>query len=150
MTACVASWAWPPVSFQEARLPNPSTKGVNLGRQAAARAPDRLIAFFFWAPAACWWARTTLESRKTSSKSASLASTSNTRCHTTLRGTREALVHGVPKAKFVGQISPGRTGAGDPQHRLDKQPVVFGRRASVAGFAGKKILDTLPLVVAKK
>jgi hypothetical protein len=34
------------------------------------------------APAACWWALTIVESRKTSSKSASLAISANTRCQT--------------------------------------------------------------------
>ena len=34
-------------------------QGVDLGAQAAARAPDGLVlAGFFWAPALCWWART--------------------------------------------------------------------------------------------
>lgn len=35
-------------------------RDVNLGAQAPARAAERLRAFFFWAPAACWWARTVM------------------------------------------------------------------------------------------
>src|ERR1035438_9289812 len=46
-------------------------RGVHLGAQSAARAPDRLSAFFFWAPAACWWARTMVESISSCSRSAS-------------------------------------------------------------------------------
>jgi len=57
-------------------------QAVNLGAQSSTRASDRLVALFLGAPAACWWALTMVESRNTSSKSASLASSSNTRCHT--------------------------------------------------------------------
>jgi hypothetical protein len=53
-------------------------QSVNLGAQSAARAPDRLFAFFFAAPAACWWARTIVLSMKTSSRSASPASSVST------------------------------------------------------------------------
>jgi len=45
--------------------------GVNFGAQPPARAPQRLFARFFWAPAACWWARTTVLSMKIASKSLS-------------------------------------------------------------------------------
>lgn len=62
------------------QLPQPFDDAVNLGRQPAARATERLVAFFLGAPAACWWARTMVESRKTSSKSASIASSAKTRC----------------------------------------------------------------------
>src|SRR5262245_42084918 len=33
-------------------------RGMDLGAQSSARASKRLRAVFFWAPAACWWART--------------------------------------------------------------------------------------------
>src|SRR3990172_1708159 len=56
--------------------------GVDLGGQPAARAPERLVTVFFAAPAACWWARTMVLSMNTSSKSASLANSSKTRCQT--------------------------------------------------------------------
>jgi hypothetical protein len=62
------------------QIPQSLDEAVNLGAQSPARAPDRLVAVFFGAPAACWWALTMVESRKTSSKSASLANSANTRC----------------------------------------------------------------------
>jgi hypothetical protein len=40
--------AFPPVRIKRMGLPNASTTGVNLGRQAAPRASDRLIATVFW------------------------------------------------------------------------------------------------------
>lgn len=58
---------------------------VNLGGQSAPRAADRLIAIFWGAPAACWWARTMVLSMKTSSKPASTASVANSACHTCAR-----------------------------------------------------------------
>ena len=49
-------------------------QGVDLGAQSAARAADRLVlAIFFWAPALCWWARTTVLSIIAYSLSASAA-----------------------------------------------------------------------------
>jgi hypothetical protein len=39
---------------------------MNLRRQAASGSPERLSAVFLGAPAACWWARTMVESMKTS------------------------------------------------------------------------------------
>ena len=48
--------------------------GVDLGAQAAAAAPDRLVATpFLTAPALCWWARTTVLSIIAYSLSASPA-----------------------------------------------------------------------------
>jgi hypothetical protein len=47
--------------------------GVPLGREAAARAAKRLLSFAFFAPAAQAWARTTVLSSMTHSRSASAA-----------------------------------------------------------------------------
>ena len=44
---------------------------MNLCRQSATRTSDILRPFFFWAPAACWWARTMVLSMKSISKSGS-------------------------------------------------------------------------------
>ena len=46
---------------------------MNFGRQSTARTTDRLVfAFFFWAPALCWCARTAVESSIIYSVSASI------------------------------------------------------------------------------
>lgn len=56
--------------------------GVDLGSQSAPRVADRLIAsVFFGAPAECWWARTIVESMKSSSRSASPRNALATRSH---------------------------------------------------------------------
>jgi hypothetical protein len=73
-------------------------EALNFRTQPAARTAERLVAVFFTAPAACWWALTMVESRKTSSKSASFANSAKTRCHTPRSDQREkrlyALFHG--------------------------------------------------------
>lgn len=40
--------------FPPRQISQPFDQAVNLGAQPPARAPDRLIAVFFGAPAACW------------------------------------------------------------------------------------------------
>jgi hypothetical protein len=55
---------------------------MNFARQTATRTADRLMAFFFWAPAECWWARTTVLSIISASKSRSPLTASTTCCHT--------------------------------------------------------------------
>jgi hypothetical protein len=50
--------------------------------ETTARAAQRLWTVFFWAPAACKWARTAVLSKKTSSKSRSPLTTVNTRSQT--------------------------------------------------------------------
>jgi hypothetical protein len=89
---------------------------MNLGGQTAPRVPERLIAVFFGAPAACWWARTMVESRKTSSKSASLASSSNTRCHTPLSDQRAKRLYTL----FQGPKAFGRSRQGEPVRAIHK------------------------------
>jgi hypothetical protein len=61
---------------------------MNLGCQAASGSPERLSAVFLGAPAACWWARTMVESMKTSRNRRSRASAAKTRCHTPARDQR--------------------------------------------------------------
>ena len=57
-----------PGKDQSQRIAQGIYAGVNLGGQAAPRPTDRLIAtVFLGAPAACWWARTTVESMNSSS-----------------------------------------------------------------------------------
>jgi hypothetical protein len=68
---------------QAQRITQGIDAGVNFGGQPASRPSDRLIAtVFLGAPAACWWARTTVESMNNSSKSASPRNASATLCQT--------------------------------------------------------------------
>lgn len=53
-----------------------------LCRQSAARTAYRLITCFFWAPAACWCARTTVLSSISTSISRSPLTAATIRCHT--------------------------------------------------------------------
>ncbi len=83
---------------------------VNLGAQSAPRAPDRLRAFFLAAPEECWCARTMVLSRNTSSKSASLANSANTLCHTPLFDQRANRMYTL----FQSPNSSGRSRHGLP------------------------------------
>ena len=68
---------------QSNRITQCIDRRMDLCGQPTPRSADRLIAtVFFGAPAACWWARTTVESMNNSSKSASPLSASATRCQT--------------------------------------------------------------------
>lgn len=55
---------------------------VPLRRQPAAAAPEGLWSVFLRAPAACWCARTVVESTRSVCKAASSCTASKTRCHT--------------------------------------------------------------------
>src|SRR3954451_2463899 len=68
-------------------------QGVNLRAQAAAAAPDRLVAApFLIAPALCWWARTIVPSIIAYSLSASPAKCRKTRSHTPVLAQRQKRV----------------------------------------------------------
>jgi hypothetical protein len=66
---------------------------MNLRAQSAARASDGLFARFFWAPAACWCARTTVLSSRSDCRSVSAPSTATIRCQTPLLPQREKRVY---------------------------------------------------------
>src|ERR1019366_588135 len=85
-------------------------RGVNLGTQPATRAPEGLRAFFFWAPAACWWARTTVLSMNSASKSTSWPTSLITRCHTPFLPQREKRVNVACQLPNAG----GRSRHGEP------------------------------------
>jgi hypothetical protein len=63
------------------------------GAQSTPRATERLCTFFYWAPAACWWARTAVLSMNNTSKSASSLTASITRVHTPFLLQREKRVY---------------------------------------------------------
>ena len=74
---------------------------VQLGTQPAARAPDGVILSPPFAPAACWWARTMVESMITYSKSGSLAKALKRLAHTPFfdhRGKRRQTLFQLPNA----------------------------------------------------
>src|SRR3954463_4994128 len=70
--------------------------------------------------------------------------------HTFQRPSSKAAKDRVPPAEPLMQIAPWRAGAGDPQHRLDEQPVVYCAAPGIAGLARKKRCDPLPLRIAQK
>jgi len=59
----------------------------------------------------------------------------------------EPLEHGVPLAESRGQIPPGTTRSGDPQHSLKKQAPVCTRPAGVAHLAQTVRFHLRPLGV---
>ena len=83
---------------------------MNLGTQAPTRTAKTLFPVFFDAPAACWWARTIVLSRKTSSKSASSQSVAKSVCQIPLSAQREKR----RKALFQAPNSGGRSRHGAP------------------------------------
>ena len=99
---------------------------MNLGAQATARAADRLI--FrppFLAPAACWWARTMVESTIRYSKSGSSDIASKYPPPNTLDApSAEAPEHAVPISKHLRKITPGSARTHDPQHAFHEHPIV--------------------------
>ena len=64
------------------RLAQRIDREMQFGRQAPARAAQRLRPYFFWAPEACWWARTMVESMNTRARSRSPASAKAIRSQT--------------------------------------------------------------------
>jgi hypothetical protein len=81
------------VQYPAQRVAQRIHRRMNLRAHPAARAPERLSAFFFWAPAACWCARTTVLSISNDSKSRSFLTAWITRCHTLFLPQRENRVY---------------------------------------------------------
>lgn len=104
--------------------------------KSAARATQSLLAVFFWAPAACWWARIAVLSSITSSKSGSLLMAWKTRSQTPLLAQREKRV------KVVCQLpsSEGKSRQGAPVRPIHKT-ASMNRRLSLAVAPGS---DALP------
>src|SRR5260221_14291078 len=123
---------------------------MNLGPQATGRAADRLI--FrppFLAPAACWWARTMVESTIRYSKSGSSDIASKIRHQTPLTLQR-------PKRRntlFQSPNASGRSRQGarthDPKHAFHEHPVVAPSRAFLVRPAYDQRRYPLPRRVAQ-
>ena len=94
---------------------------TDLRAQAAARAPDRLIFAAPFAPAACWWARTMVESMIRYSKSGFSTNALKIRSRTPfLAQRRKRWKNAVPVAELLRQIAPRRARASNPEHRINK------------------------------
>jgi hypothetical protein len=61
----------------------------------------------------------------------------------------ETLEDRIPIPESRGQVAPRRAGAGDPQHRFEKAPIILAGAAGVANLAGKQRRNPLPLLVAQ-
>ena len=94
---------------QSGKIAQALDQRMDLGAQSAARAPDRLRPFSLAAPEECWCARTMVLSRNTSSNSAPLANSVNTRCQTPLLDQR---------AKHVYTLFQRPNSAGKSRHGL--------------------------------
>jgi hypothetical protein len=62
----------------------------------------------------------------------------------------EALPGVVPVAEPLRQVAPGGAGLGDPQDGIEEQAVILGGDTGVSGFARKKVLDALPVLVGDR
>ena len=67
--------------------------------------------------------------------------------NTFARPTIEAHEYAVPQAECWGQIAPRSARAQNPQHRIDKQPIVLAVATFVALLTRNQIRDTLPLCI---
>jgi hypothetical protein len=109
---------------------------------------------FFRAPAACWWARTWLESTLIVDSAAptesSLTTTaSRIRSQVPVRGrTAQAFVGGLPRSVTFGQVASGGTGAQFPQDRVDHLAVI-APSVAVAGHLGQQGFDPGPGLVGQ-
>jgi hypothetical protein len=123
---------------------------ADLCAQAAARTPDRLIFAPPFAPAACWCARTMVESVIGYSKSGFSTNALKMRSQTPfLAHRRKALEYAVPVTKLFRQIARRCAGASQPQHGIDKQPIVLAMSTFVAILTRNKPFNALPLRVRK-
>jgi hypothetical protein len=61
----------------------------------------------------------------------------------------EADEHRIPFSEPFGQITPRRSGTGEPQHRFQKAPIVCAGATGIAHFAGQQRRDPLPLLITQ-
>lgn len=78
---------------------------MDLGPQPAPRAPECVRAVFLGAPAACWWARTTVRSMSRASTSASVRTAAMIRCPTPFFPHREPRVYVACQFPHAGATS---------------------------------------------
>ena len=103
----------------QGHLPGPAQRvaaQVQRGREAAPAAAERLRAFFFSAPAACWWARTMVESTWSWPNPVSSCKAARALAHTPLCFQREKRT----KTRCQGPNRSGRSRHGTPQRRRQR------------------------------
>jgi len=61
----------------------------------------------------------------------------------------KALEHAVPLAELIRQVSPGRSRARQPNHRIDEKAIVLAVPSFVPFLTWNKPLDAPPLRIAK-
>src|SRR5882762_2524154 len=93
-------------------------QGDDLGRQAAARASDRLILSPPFAPVACWWTRTMVPSIRAYSKSGSPDKILNSRSKTPFMAHRQKRL----KTEFQHPNMAGRSRHGAPSRTIHITP----------------------------
>jgi hypothetical protein len=64
-----------------------------------------------------------------------------------LRPIVEAMIDSVVFAEAFRQVRPGRTGASDPNHRVNKPTVIFGISTGGSRLSGKQRFDPLILLI---
>jgi hypothetical protein len=122
---------------------------LDLGPQAAARAPDRLILSPPFVPVPCWWTWTMVPSMSAYSKSGSPDRSWNSLAKTPLMAQRRNLL----KTEFHLPNVGGRSRHGAPTRAihspLNEHPVVRRRAAGIANLAGQMRRETFPLLIAQ-
>ena len=122
----------------------------DFGRHAAFGAADGLALSPPFAPCPWRWTLTMVASTMAYSMSGSSETASNSRLKTSaLTQSRKRVKTRVPVAERGRQIAPGTAGAGNPQHGLDKQPVVLAAATGIARLAQTMRLHLRPLGVSQ-
>jgi hypothetical protein len=109
---------------------------VNLRRQSASGAPERLGAVFLGTGRMLMGSNEGGVDEDLVEPALVGQAGKDSMPHACARPARKPLVRAVPAPELLGQISPRATCACDPQNRLDKHPVVRAASARVARLAG--------------
>ena len=125
-------------------------EGQDFGGHAAFRTADGLALSPPFAPCPWRWTLTMVASTMAYSMSGSSETASKSRFEDIgLHPVAEAREHGVPVAERRRQIAPWAARARDPQHRLDKKPVVLAAAPGFARLAETVRLHLRPLGVSQ-
>ena len=120
------------------QIAEPVDKSHDLGGQATARTPDRLVLAPPLAPVACWWTRTMVPSTMAYSKSGSPERTVNTRSKTPFCAQRRKRRN----TEFQGPKCSGRSRQGAPTRAIHstasmKRRLSAPERPGSPGFPGR-------------
>jgi hypothetical protein len=69
--------------------------------------------------------------------------------HPVLGPTAEPTMGVLPVPEALRQVAPRNAGAVSVEQGFDESAIIAGGDTDIAGFAGKQVLDSLPLIITK-